>query len=530
MTRLEKLKKFIPSWISLGGACLSAVLLGLAFPNFDYHLIAWIALVPLFIAIYLERESFVRCFLVGSLSGSLFYYISCYWLTFAPITYAGFPPALAYFLMIFAAVGAGVFFGIKASVIALLSRRLGMVGFLATPIVWIFGEFLRMHLTGNNWNSLGYAVSFTPLVKFAKIGGVDLFSFYLALSNVLLSAAILAFWKPEEENNSAFRWSASSAFVVMALIGILGLSTSQHKDLAAYYESKEDVEQVAYMVAVQPNIPMSGLNELKWRSLRVRQTKQAIDSLEKIEKDGLPRVVVLPESPMNFQYELDPDFRGFINNFAIDNEVSVLFNSAEPDRRRERGFFNSAVMVSREGKKVDQYDKIHLLPFGEFVPLPEFAQGLIPPMVGRFSFGEEYDLLPFGDAKGGIMICFESHFPSLSREFVMRGADILVEMTNDGYLGPTPVLRQHLASAAFRAAETGRPVLRVTNVGITAYVTEEGQILDTPKDYVEDVRNWRVYRGDGSLTFFVRAGYYFPFLCFVLTILLIGWAGMRSKN
>ena len=109
------------------------------------------------------------------------------------------------------------------------------------------------------------------------------------------------------------------------------------------------------------------------------------------------------------------------------------------------------------------------------MPLPEPIAQIVPTMVGRFSPGEEYDLLPFGDAKAGVMICFESHFPSLAREFVREGADVLVEMTNDGYLGNTPVLRQHLASATFRAVETNRPVIRVTNVGVTAYIDQRGR-------------------------------------------------------
>lgn len=530
MSKAEFIKKLLPGTYSVAGGVVSALLLGVAFPNFEFYYLAWIALVPFFLAIYTERESIVRCFLLGAISGSVFYYFTCYWLTFAPITYAGFPPALAYFLMVFAAVGAGVFIGVFAAALSFLSRRFGMLGFLAAPLVWVFAEFLRMHLTGNNWNSLGYSLAFTPLVRFGRIGGVDLLSFYLALSNILLASAIIAFRNPKEESNSNFRWSASCAFLIIMIIGVLGLSGKQFKDLEAYYESSKEKEHVANLVAVQPNVPMAGLNQIAWKRLRREQVEQAQSELSKVDRDGLPRIVVLPESPMNFQYELDQDFRGFINNFATDNQVSVLFNSAEPDRRRERGFFNSAVMVSKEGKKVDQYDKIHLLPFGEFVPLPEFAQEIIPPMVGRFSFGEEYDLLPFGDAQGGIMICFESHFPSLSREFTLRGADILVEMTNDGYLGPTAVLRQHLASAAFRAAETGRPVLRVTNVGVTAYVTEQGQILDAPKDYVKAERHWRVYRSNGVLTIFMQVGYYFPLLCFFMTVALLLFGLLRKPN
>ena len=114
--------------------------------------------------------------------------------------------------------------------------------------------------------------------------------------------------------------------------------------------------------------------------------------------------------------------------------------------------------------------------------MPSPLERIVPGFVGNFSYGREYDLLPVGDAKAGVMICFESHFGQLSREYVRNGADVIIEMTNDGYLGPTPVLRQHLANAVFRAVETNRPVLRVTNVGITAYINENGQVLDAAAD------------------------------------------------
>ena len=186
-------------------------------------------------------------------------------------------------------------------------------------------------------------------------------------------------------------------------------------------------------------------------------------------------------------------------------------------------------MVSPQGSEAAQYDKIYLLPFGEAVP--SFLEGIVPGFVGNFSYGREYDLLPLGDAKAGVMICFESHFGQLSRRFVADGADVIIEMTNDGYLGPTPVLRQHLANAVFRAVETNRPVLRVTNVGITAYINEKGAILDPAPSYQEDTRVWSVAKSDGQQTFYVRYGDWFAWLCSVVTIgLIILSVGTRRRK
>ena len=161
--------------------------------------------------------------------------------------------------------------------------------------------------------------------------------------------------------------------------------------------------------------------------------------------------------------------------------------------------------------------------------MPWFLEGILPGFVGNFSYGREYDLLPLGDARAGVMICFESHFGQLSREYVRNGADVIIEMTNDGYLGPTPILRQHLANAVFRAVETNRPVLRVTNVGITAYINERGQVLDSAPGYTEATRIWYLSKSDGTQTFYVRFGDWFAWLCSVVTLGLMIMAIRNRK-
>jgi apolipoprotein N-acyltransferase len=272
---------------------------------------------------------------------------------------------------------------------------------------------------------------------------------------------------------------------------------------------------------------MSGLDIDWWHRLRQRQIELALQGIAKqriywTDDYGLPTTVILPESPMNYQWDEDKEFQQFISAFAAKNNVNVLFNSAEPDPENHK-YFNSAVMIDASGREIAQYDKIYLLPFGEAVPAP--LDSVLPGFVGNFSYGRNYDLVPLGDAKAGIMICFESHFGQLSREYVRRGADAIIEMTNDGYLGPTPVLRQHLANAVFRAIETNRPVLRVTNVGITAYITERGEVLDATQPYTEDTRVWAVAKSDGSQTFYVKYGDWFAWMCSAVTILLLffGW-------
>jgi apolipoprotein N-acyltransferase len=302
---------------------------------------------------------------------------------------------------------------------------------------------------------------------------------------------------------------------------------------------------------------MAGLTAERWSELRDRQVSLAESAFEsnvhklvdaetknsgseslaedrKVFNDlwnekykNQPKLVILPESPMNYQWEEDPEFQKFISAFAATNNVNVLFNSDEPDKPNHK-YFNSAVMIDASGREVAEYDKIYLLPFGEAVPTP--LENILPGFVGNFSYGRNYSLVPLGDAKAGIMICFESHFGQLSREYVRRGADAIIEMTNDGYLGPTPVLRQHLANAVFRAIETNRPVLRVTNVGITAYINERGEVLDATQPYTEDTRVWSVARSDGSQTFYVKYGDWFAWLSLIVTAMMLFFSLIRRNS
>lgn len=516
---LNGLLRLLPSWENALLAVVSAFLLILAFPPFEYWFTAWFAFVPLLLAV--EREkSVVRSFIIGWLFGILFIYGTCWWLTFAPITYAGFPPVLAYLLMLVVAAIVGLFSAIFTATMAALLRRFGSIAILAAPFVWVFTEFLRYWLTGNNWNAVGYGMAFEPaLLGSAAVGGV-----YLVGALVVVGSTIVAFVFLDRDNPRIVRGMITLGALISAGIFFTGSFRGPLEPLTPRGSYR--------MVVLQPDVPMAGLTLEKWRQLRQRHVRLAESALSKLDPatgtDGqaLPITVIFPESPMNFQYEDDPESREFINSFAAKHNVSVLFNSAEPDHSNGK-YFNSAVLVSREGKEITQYDKIFLVPFGEAVPFP--LDGLVPGLVGNFSYGSEYDLFSLGDVKAGVMLCYESHFGQLSRQFVRNGADVIIEMTNDGYLGLTPVLRQHMANAVFRAIETNRPVLRATNVGITAYINARGEVSDTAEPYTEATRVWTVARSDGSQTFYVKYGDWFAWMSSIITLVLLA-SSYRQKH
>ncbi|MFN0139412.1 MAG: apolipoprotein N-acyltransferase [Pyrinomonadaceae bacterium] len=606
--------KFLPSWKNAALALASAGLLILAFPDSEWWWTAWFALVPLMLAV--ERETGVlRSFLLGWLFATVFFFGTCWWLAYAPIHYAAIPWPLAYFLIFIPCVISGIFPGIFAAILTVLLRRFGSWAFLAAPFVWVFTEFARYWIAGNNWNAIGYSQAFAwfseKVLFTAQVGGVYLVGFSVVVFNVLVTSAFLARREIREkqqrgehiavaEHDDLVILDLSSEIVVeddeprvSDPNSALGLSTTAYLfpiyavfflfvNVLHDYSKELKIARITnirtllavvliptgfsifvwavmispdlsygrfstgdtFIIAVQPNVPMSGIDPSRLEALRDKQIENSKSAFEENlaryqasdlgildnipdERDAelyrkkyaeKPKVVILPESPMDFMYHDDREFQQFVRDFTTRNNVSLLFNSAEPDATNGR-YFNSAVMVGADGREVAQYDKIYLLPFGEAVPVP--LESLVPAFVGSFSYGREYDLLPLGDAKAGVMICFESHFGQLSREYVRNGADALIEMTNDGYLGPTPVLRQHLANAVFRAVETNRPVLRVTNVGITAYIDERGNVHDPLPSYTEGTRVWTVEKSDGSQTFYVKYGDWFAWLGTAITFGLL---------
>jgi apolipoprotein N-acyltransferase len=507
----------LPSLTNSLLAFLSAILLTLSFPDFELWYLAYVALIPLFFAIEREKESFGKSFIVGWIFGITFFTGTCWWLTYAPINYGGVPTILAYILLLGATGFVGLFPALFAELFSLILKRFGTWGIFSAPFLWVAIEFLRFWTTGNNWNAIAYSQAFNPIYSnFASIGGIYLVGFLLVLISASISNELVRKYYGQKTSPLAWFISLLAVFSPFFLY-----------EFVENRPPKNDLSKTKF-IAIQPNVPMHGLKYQEWLNLRERHVQLAERELQKLKPpitDHQPPtiVVIFPESPMNFGWTQDRDFQEYLGEFIKKHNVQVLFNAAEPSENRN--FYNSAVLVNEQGKKIAQYDKIHLVPFGEYVPLPEPLASVMPTMVGNFEKGKEYDIVPLGDVKAGIMICFESHFPTLSRQFVLNGADVIVEMTNDGYLGPTPVLRQHLASAVFRAVETNRPLLRVTNVGITAYINERGDVIQPAESYTEDSRTWTVAKSDGSQTFYVKYGDWFAWLCSLVSlgILFLGF-------
>jgi len=507
-----------PSFTDCGAALVSAAFLIFAFPDFNLWQLVWIGLVPLFLIVARKAQPW-RCFLLGWLFGTVFFYGSCYWLTYSMIHFGGIPAWLAFVLLLPGAVLLGTFPAVFTLALALAIRKWGTAALFLAPLLWSALDWGRLETTGQLWNSIGYSQAYqTLLIQTARWGGVYAVGFLIVFVNAAIAFALL-------KRSARALLITTGAILLAAGLILLANRTSTFRPWGIKNEAE------AIVVAIQPNVPVEIVkSDEDMRKLTTRHLEMSESALRQLPDDGKPRLVIWPESPMNFAYGGDSQLREMIATFAKANNTAVLLNSQEV--APNDGIYNSALLINQQGSLVAQYDKIRLLPFGEYVPLPQWlpGAGLIRALVGDFTPGTKYGLMPVGPVRAGVFICIESAYPSIARRFTTEGADVLINISNDGYLGPTAVMRQHLANAVFRAVENGRPLLRVTNTGITAFITPAGEVRDATPGFKPDVRTWKIARNASAPTFYATHGDLFAAGCSLLSLLIFVFSFRRRGS
>ena len=512
MQVVSSVRREAPSLSESGAAATTAFLLIFSFPNYELFFLAWIALVPLLLVI-VRQPSPLKAFMLGWATGTVFFYGTCYWLTYSMIHYGGLPTILAYLLLIPGALVVGIFPGLFACLMALAIRRWGYFALLLAPIFWPALEWLRLSVTGQLWNALGYSQAFHPsLITAAKWGGVYAVSFLIVTINSAIALLVV------RRNQKTVTAAIAMIFLVWC-----SLPLSEYFSLAARTTiPRSDIPPLT-VIAVQPNVPMTlvktpaELEELRQRhfALSTKALNTTTTSYDKL--------TIWPESPMNFTYASDKSLQDLLARFSKDNHTALLLNSLEPAPKD--GSYNSALLINEDGRLISQYDKIRLMPFGEYVPLPHWLPGasLISGLVGEFTPGTEYRLMPVGSHgyRAGVFICIESAYPWIARTMTNEGADFLINISNDGYLGPTAVMRQHLANAIFRAVENDRPVVRVTNSGLSTLINPNGVVMDQTKPFETDVRVWTVTPVTETITSYTIYGDLFVEFCTAVTAIAL---------
>jgi len=534
-TKVLPYQQSAPFISNLSLAIFSGLLLVFAFPDWNLWSLGWVGTAPLILAVVREQK-FWRSLLLGTISGTIFFAGSSHWVTYSMHNYGEIPLPLCYLILIIFAATLGVFTGLFAVVLSLAVKRLGGWSVLAAPVVWAASEWLRLEATGMGWNPLGYSQAFQPaVIQVARLGGVYLVSAILVAASTALVFAVVYL-------------DRRRAIVVLTAAGVIAIATVTYGESLRY--SVDDSGSVIAAV-IQPDIPIDGawddpkfIDEMLLR--HVSLSEQAVHANTKDRNSGGPPsstekntsidLIIWPESPMNFEYDRDPELRRKLADFTRRNQIYLLMNtwgfSASGSSNEPQ--YNSAVLISPSGEKIAEYDKNALVPFGEYVPgrrwLPFMNR--IQALAGDITAGTSLSLPDAAGAKIGALICFETTRPDLARRMRSAGASAFVQLSNEAWFGPTSASKQMLATAIFRAVENNVDVIRATNSGLSARIDRFGLVSGETPMFETATRTWKLKteneaRGD-SLTFYTRHGDVFVIASALSSVLLLLAAGSRA--
>ncbi|MBI2353526.1 MAG: apolipoprotein N-acyltransferase [Deltaproteobacteria bacterium] len=497
-------------------AIASGVLIALSFPNTGLSFLAWIALIPLLIA--LEGASTRTAFRIGFTCGLSAYAIILYWINIVVTRYGHLPWAVSIPIYLMLVAWLAIFYGLST-----LAARVGECGGIKAvftlPVAWVAFDLIRSFLlTGFPWGMLGHSqYRILPLIQIADIGGVYGITWLIVLANMVLYRVLGAV------SGKGVPYPAKSALVLLlALIATLFYGFSR-------LNGQEKIDGAPLRAAlIQGNIPQ----DVKWSPSFQEQTIAIYERLTREAGRGGVDLVVWPESAVPFFFQDEPLHAGRIRNLARELGAHLLIGSPAHELRNGRPtYLNSAFVIAPDGETVGRGDKLHLVPFGEYVPLKRllpFVNKLVVG-IGDFSPGEHASPLRVGRATAGLLVCYEGIFPELSREYVRNGARMLVNITNDAWYGRSSAPYQHLSIAAFRAVETRTPLLRAANTGITAIIDQNGHIRNMTGLFVEGYQTGEVRPGSAD-SIYLRIGDAPAWLCVLLTagIVLLTWIKQKK--
>lgn len=523
-------------------ASISGLLYPLCFPDSNLGWLAWVMLLPLHLA--LDALSSRQAFWIGWLAGLIAFIGTMSWVVTAMHQYGKMPLAASYAVLVLLAAYLGAYIAAYALAFTRLRRRFGHLAVLGAPCLWVGLELLRTYLlSGLPWALLGYSqYRWLPVIQIADLAGVYGVSFLILLVNVALAEAALWLLKRLRRAASGqppppFPWlsqvAAASAFVLALLYGQSHLQE----------EPATGSARTIQVGLVQANIDQAE----KWDAAYRRATLDRYARLTAQVASGSD-LVIWPEAATPFLFEQELPYRVDVSMLVRRQRVPLLFGSPalryEPNGRPY--LLNSAYLLAPDGELLDRYDKQHLVPFGEYIPLHSSALFFLDKLVegiGDFEAGTDPTVMTIQageqatgvgapesgrtDVRFGVVICYEVIFPNLVREFVARGADFMVTITNDAWFGTSAAPFQHFGMVVFRAVENRVAFARAANTGVSGFIDPQGRILLATPIFEE----WAV---TGPLpigttpTLYTRYGDLFAYICAIIAGLLLMAPRLRA--
>ena len=544
-------------------AALSGLLLVACFPKIHCPGLVWVACLPLLAALANEKR-LRQAFLLGYVCGAFFFTGTCYWFTTVMELYGHLAPALAVTVLILFVIIDATFFGGFGLLMGCAARRSWRWALALSPFLWVAMELARTYLlTGFPWNLLGYAVQASGVRQIASVSSVYGLSFLAAATSALLA------WVWVSSVPRKPRPSAVLALVVWVVLLLLAQARLAPPPAAVGKE---------LAILVQPNVPLDDAELEEWIPWRhpaqlqqliqlsvasveqfsacyaARSNHPLTTSLAKqrnlrpenplVTKEGCPEGGVAPsgpsahpplliwaENPAPFFLTRDPIFRHAMENLARQTRTFVIANTIIPVDAQGDTITNSAFTLDPDGREVSRYDKIHLVPFGEYVPwwaLPGLVHK-ITSEVGDIIPGSSYSVAGSPGGGVGIFICYEAIIPQLARKLVANGAGVLVNISNDAWYGDSAAAYQHLEMARLRAIENHRYLLRATNNGLTTLIDPYGRVLEEIPRYRRLAMPAR-FNFETRETFYTAHGDLFAWLCVAGAALMLAVASLGGRS
>ena len=507
--KLSRLQRIV---LALG----SGAALGLAFPSYNVTVLAWVAIAMLILASLGARTR--EAALYGFLHGVVFYPVCLPWIDTVMRQYGNVDSLDSGGILLLIGMAGGVICAIFSISIAVVGRRSIARACILAPFLWVSLEFLRTHLPiiGFPWNLTGYAAERNlALLQLASLTGIYGVSFIIAAFNALLVFCIV------DRGEAVQR--ARTAFVIATVALIVLDQFGSH-----LVPQPAPPRYVAHLV--QTDFPQSESYPGNWLDIHAGEMAQ----LERISIDAArkaPGVIVWPEVPAPFSLQ-DPKFTAIARDIAVNSGSDFLVGIVDWHLSPQHVWdaTNSATLLDPSDQRIFTYDKIHLVPFGEYVPLRQWIKfaGRLTADISDFTPGTEYRVGNLPGGKFGVFICYEAIFPGEVRHFEQNGAQVLINISNDGWFGRSSAPPQHLMMARVRAVENRRWLLRDTNNGYTVAVDPYGRIVARLRVDIRGVLN-APYDFRSDETIYARFGDWFSWLCVILSIALIAASCFRRQ-
>jgi apolipoprotein N-acyltransferase len=453
-------------------ALVSGALLALSFPRYGHPALAWIALVPLLVALAQKRHPPLKAFLLGLTSGFIYFAGTLYWTGTVIRTFGGIPLPAAMLGVVLLALYQGFFPALFALISSRLIARGGLAAVFLSAAAWIATEFFRGVVFGGfPWVLLGDSqVTVLPVAQLASVLGVYGVSGLVAFINAAIAYAMLT-------NGRRRAVAIAAAAGVLIATGAWGAARIADGALTR-------AGTPIRVGLIQANIAQ----EDKWKAGEARRIFTTYIAMTRDAVKRGAEYVIWPESATPFMFENDPAGQEALRALAREVRVPILFGSDQEVTRPEPALYNAAFLVTPDGRTAAVYRKIHLVPWGEFIPMKRLLF-FVSPLVDSFtdfSPGTEMVLLPIGSHLASTAICYEVVYPSLIRRAVQGGSELLTTITNDAWYGQSSAPYQHFALASMRAIEQGRYLARAANTGISGVIDPYGRIVRQSSIFEQD--------------------------------------------